>query len=98
MIRAALQQAYGDEPFVRLLPAGVWPSVNAVRGSNFCDIALAVDESRQHLILVSAIDNLIKGAAGQAVQCLNIRFGLPVTAGFASAGLMAAARKEPVHA
>jgi N-acetyl-gamma-glutamyl-phosphate reductase len=98
MVRAALQQAYGEEPFVRLLPRGVWPSVNAVRGTNFCDIALAVDESKHHLILVSAIDNLIKGAAGQAVQCFNIRFGLPHAAGFAGTGLIAGAGKEIAHA
>ncbi len=97
MIRAALQRAYGDEPFVRLLPSCVWPSVSAVRATNFCDIGLAVDQSRDHLIVVSAIDNLIKGAAGQAVQCFNIRFGLPQTAGFAGAGLTAAARKDTVH-
>jgi N-acetyl-gamma-glutamyl-phosphate reductase len=69
-----------------------------VRCTNFCDIALAVDETRHHLILTSAIDNLVKGAAGQAVQCFNIRFGLPVTAGFAGAGVIAAAKKEIAHA
>ena len=87
-IRAALQDAYGEQPFVRLLPSDNWPNVNAVKNTNFCDIALAVDADRNHLILVSAIDNLIKGAAGQAVQCLNIRFGPPLTAGFAGAGLL----------
>ena len=87
-IRTALQDAYGDQPFVRLLPSGSWPNVNAVQNTNFCDIAVAVDADRHHLILVSAIDNLIKGAAGQAVQCLNIRFALPPTAGFAGAGLL----------
>jgi N-acetyl-gamma-glutamyl-phosphate reductase len=97
-VRGALEEACGDEPFVRLLPRGVWPSVSAVRCTNFCDIALAVDETRHHLILTSAIDNLVKGAAGQAVQCFNIRFGLPVTAGFAGAGVIAAAKKEIAHA
>ena len=98
MVRDALQQAFGDEPFVRLLPAGAWPTVGAVRGTNFCDIALAVDPQRHHLIVVSAIDNLLKGAAGQAVQCLNIRFDLPHTAGFAGAGMLAAPRKDTIHA
>ncbi|MFM9996490.1 MAG: N-acetyl-gamma-glutamyl-phosphate reductase [Phycisphaerales bacterium] len=75
-VRDTLAAAYDDEPFIRLLPADAWPSVAAVERSNFCDIALAVDEPHHHLILVSAIDNLTKGAAGQAVQCMNIRFGL----------------------
>lgn len=80
----ALGSAYGDEPFIRLLPAGQWPSVAAVRHSNFCDIAFAVDEANRHLIVVSAIDNLVKGASGQAVQCMNARFGLPETLGLLS--------------
>ena len=83
-VGAALDAAYADEPFVRLLPAGQWPSVGAVRGTNYLDLAFAVDTSHAagaHLILVSAIDNLVKGASGQAVQCMNIRLGLPETAG-----------------
>lgn len=76
-IRGELESVYGDEPFVRLLPAGQWPSVNGVVRTNFCDIGCAVAEGHRHLILVSAIDNLVKGAAGQAIQCFNIRFGLP---------------------
>lgn len=78
-VRELLARAYVDAPFVRLLPPGVWPSAGGVRTTNFCDIALAVDQG--HLILVSAIDNLVKGAAGQAVQCMNIRFNLPEAAG-----------------
>ncbi len=81
--RAALDDAYGPSPFVRLLPAGAWPSVNGVRGTNYCDIALAggAGEAEGHLIVVSAIDNLVKGASGQAVQCMNVRFGLDEAAG-----------------
>lgn len=75
------ERAYGEEPFVRLLPAGQWPSVAAVRGTNCCDIAFAVDASDGHLVVASAIDNLVKGAAGQAVQCMNIRFAIEETAG-----------------
>lgn len=74
-LRDTLSAAYGGEPFVRLLPPGVWPSVGAVRGMNFCDIGLGVDEQGRHAIVISAIDNLVKGAAGQAVQCFNLRFG-----------------------
>lgn len=80
-VRAVLGDAYAREPFVRLLPAGAWPSVGSVERTNFCDIGLAADDARRHLILVSAIDNLTKGAAGQAVQCMNIRFGLDEIAG-----------------
>ena len=72
---------YGNEPFIRLLPGGKWPSVAAVRNTNFCDIGWAVDETSHHLIVVSAIDNLLKGASGQAVQCMNIRLGIAETAG-----------------
>lgn len=84
-IRDTLASAYASERFVRLLPPKSWPAVNDVAHTNFCDIALAVDSSfdpsRPHLIIASAIDNLVKGAAGQAVQCMNIRLGLPETSG-----------------
>lgn len=66
---------------MRLYPADRWPSVAGVRATNFCDIGWAVDEPNRHLILVSAIDNLVKGAAGQAIQCMNIVCGLPETTG-----------------
>lgn len=82
-VRGVLEGAYAGEAFVRVLPAGVWPSVNDVRGTNFCDIACAVDAVHGHLILVSAIDNLVKGAAGQAVQAMNVRCGVSESAGLA---------------
>lgn len=72
--------AFGRERFVRLLPKGAWPSAAGVRGTNCCDIAYAVDD-HGHLIVVSALDNLVKGAAGQAVQCMNIALGLDEPAG-----------------
>lgn len=80
-VRAWLQRIYGGESFVRLLPGGEWPSVAGVERTNFCDIGLSVDEATRHLLLVSSIDNLVKGASGQAVQCMNVRFGLPETMG-----------------
>ncbi len=83
-VRETLSTRYTSEPFVTILNSGEWPSVSAVKGSNRCDIGLAVDPTRQHIIISSAIDNLIKGAAGQAVQCMNIRFGYPETQGFAA--------------
>lgn len=93
-VRAALAAAYENEPFVRLLKPGTWPSVLGVARTNCCDIALdtrANSDGTHHLILVSAIDNLVKGAAGQAVQALNIRFGFPET----TALLPAAAQEAP---
>ena len=82
-LRETLAAAYAREPFVRLCKPGVWPAVGDVRATNYCDIALAVDESSRpaHAIIVSAIDNLTRGAAGQAVQAMNIRFALEETAG-----------------
>jgi N-acetyl-gamma-glutamyl-phosphate reductase len=84
-VRAALECAYAGEPFVRLLPEGEWSSIAAVERTNFCDIALTVDPTRRHLLIVSALDNLRKGAAGQALQCLNIRMGLPESTGLDAA-------------
>ncbi|MBD2820383.1 N-acetyl-gamma-glutamyl-phosphate reductase [Xenorhabdus sp. 42] len=75
-IRSAYQQAYHDKPLVRLYSTGV-PSLKAVVGSPFCDIGFAIQG--QHLIIVGAEDNLLKGAAAQAVQCMNIRFGYDET-------------------
>ena len=80
-VGAALHESYQTEPFVRLYPTDRWPSVAGVRATNFCDVGWAVDEPNRHLILVSAIDNLVKGAAGQAIQCMNIVCGLPETNG-----------------
>ncbi len=86
-LRDLYGSVYGGEPFVRLLPAGSWPSVADVRGTNFCDIGLAVDEQNRHGIVVSAIDNLVKGAAGQAVQCFNLRMGFDERTGLLPAGV-----------
>ncbi|MBR5998594.1 MAG: N-acetyl-gamma-glutamyl-phosphate reductase [Deltaproteobacteria bacterium] len=66
---------YRDEPFVRVLPEGELPNVSAVRGGNFCDIGVVSETRTGRVIVVSAIDNLVKGAAGQAVQNMNIMEG-----------------------
>lgn len=71
-----LSDFYHDEPFVRVCPHGSYPDISGVRGSNYCDIGIKVDERTRRIILVSAIDNLVKGAAGQAVQNMNIIFDL----------------------
>lgn len=75
------QGFYAGEPFVRVLPQGSLPSTAFVRGSNFCDIAPLLDSRTGRVIVVSAIDNLVKGASGQAVQNMNIACGLPETLG-----------------
>jgi len=67
---------YGGEPFVRVYKRGAYPNLSAVRGTNFCDIGVAVDERTRRVIVISAIDNLIKGAAGQAIQNMNIMWGM----------------------
>ncbi|MFZ2088205.1 MAG: N-acetyl-gamma-glutamyl-phosphate reductase [Desulfobaccales bacterium] len=72
---------YRGQPFVRLQPAGTFPSTQQVRGSNFCDIGFKVDQERGMIIVVSAIDNLTRGAAGQAVANFNIMMGFPETLG-----------------
>ncbi|MDH4227011.1 MAG: N-acetyl-gamma-glutamyl-phosphate reductase [Deltaproteobacteria bacterium] len=74
-LRDAYQEFYKDERFVRLCPEGTFPDVSRVRGSNFCDIGLWLDENKQSIIAVSAIDNLVKGASGQAIQNMNIMCG-----------------------
>ncbi len=86
--REVLETAFADEPFVRVLPPGVTPSLAAVRGSNFCDVAAFADERTGTLILLSALDNLVKGASGQAVQCANLMRGLPETRGLLEAPLV----------
>ena len=75
-INAAFEKQYKDEYFIRLLCEGVLPETRFVKCSNFADIGFVVDERTKRVIVVSAIDNLIKGAAGQAVQNMNILFGL----------------------
>jgi N-acetyl-gamma-glutamyl-phosphate reductase len=67
--------AYKKEPFVRVLDYGLYPSIKHVRGTNFCDIGLKVNERTNTLIIVTAIDNLVKGASGQAVHNMNIMMG-----------------------
>jgi N-acetyl-gamma-glutamyl-phosphate reductase len=81
------QDFYRGEPFVRVLPQGILPNTAFVRGSNFCDIAPLVDQRTGRVIIVSAIDNLVKGASGQAVQNMNIVCGFPETMGLEGVAL-----------
>lgn len=80
-IRKTLVEAYKNAPFVRVKPAGQYPSLKDVQRTNFCDIGVSVQESTGRVVILAAIDNLVKGAAGQAVQNMNLRFGFPETAG-----------------
>jgi N-acetyl-gamma-glutamyl-phosphate reductase len=80
-IHALYEEQYEGEAFVRVLKQGEFPSTAFVRGSNFCDIGVTVDERTGRIIIVSAIDNLVKGASGQAVQNMNIVCDFPETMG-----------------
>ena len=86
-LREALAAAYAGETFVHLLPPGQWPHTAATLGSNSCQLQVTVDEAAGRAVVVSAIDNLGKGAAGQAVQCANLALGLPEDAGLAVSGM-----------
>ena len=76
-IRAAYEEAYQDEKFVRFLNPGVCPQTKWVEGSNYVDVNVVLDERTGRVIMMGAMDNLVKGAAGQAVQNMNLMFGLP---------------------
>jgi N-acetyl-gamma-glutamyl-phosphate reductase len=78
---AIYQKAYADEPFVRLYAVGQAPDLRAVTRTNFCDIGVHYDAKTGRAIVIAAIDNLVKGAAGQAVQNMNLLLGFPETAG-----------------
>jgi N-acetyl-gamma-glutamyl-phosphate reductase len=86
-VQALYQEYYKDEIFVRVLPVGEMPETKFVAGSNFIDIGVAVDQRTNRLIVISALDNLGKGSAGQAVQALNLMAGFPETEGLLTPGL-----------
>jgi len=86
-VRSALLDAYADEPFVVVLPEGVWPQTSSVSGSNMVQVQCAVDDHSGRVVVVSAIDNLVKGAAGQAIQNANIMLGLSEAAGLTRNGV-----------
>jgi N-acetyl-gamma-glutamyl-phosphate reductase len=85
--RAVLAEAYSDEPFVHVLPEGRWPHTAATLGSNACHLQATVDSDSGRIIVTSALDNLGKGAAGQAVQNANLMLGLPEQAGLSANGV-----------
>lgn len=86
-IRAAFENAYADEPFVHLLPAGHYPRTADTVGANVALIGLAIDEAAGRLVTITAIDNLVKGTAGAAIQSANIALGLPEQSGLSVNGV-----------
>ncbi|HWE90731.1 MAG TPA: N-acetyl-gamma-glutamyl-phosphate reductase [Pseudonocardiaceae bacterium] len=85
--RKTYHDAYADEPFIHLLPDGTWPTTSATLGGNALHLQVTVDADAGRLIAVSAVDNLTKGTAGAAVQCMNIALGLAETTGLSTIGV-----------
>lgn len=86
-LRSCWQQAYESEPFIHVMPEGEWPQTKYAYGSNHAFLQLRLDQRTGKVVLVSVIDNLVKGASGQAIQNMNILFGLPETTGLQSTAL-----------
>jgi N-acetyl-gamma-glutamyl-phosphate reductase len=86
-LRAAYEKAYHDEPFIHLLPEGQLPRTGAVIGSNAAHIAVAVDEDAATFVAIAAIDNLVKGTGGAAVQSMNLALGWPEAEGLSVVGV-----------
>ena len=84
---AAYVAAYADEPFVHVLPPGQWPQTQSVTGSNAVHLQVTVDEAAGRLVAVGAVDNLAKGTAGAAVQCMNLALGLDEGLGLTTVGV-----------
>ena len=80
-IRAAYHTCYEDETFIRILPENICPETKWVEGSNYVDVNCKTDPRTGRVIMMGALDNLVKGAAGQAVQNMNLLFGLPESEG-----------------
>jgi N-acetyl-gamma-glutamyl-phosphate reductase len=86
-VYATYAEAYADEPFVQLLPEGQWPQTKSVLGSNAVHVQVAVDHDAGRLVAIAALDNLTKGTAGAAIQCMNLALGLPETTGLTTIGV-----------
>ena len=87
-LQALFEKRYANEPFVDVMPAGSHPETRSVRGANVCRIAVHRPQGGDLVVVLSVIDNLVKGASGQAVQNLNILFGLDERLGLSHAGLL----------
>ena len=84
-LRETYEGFYEGKTFIRILPPDQIPQTKAVLGSNYCDISVRVDGRTKRVLVMSAIDNLVKGAAGQAIQNMNLMFGEPEDRGLKSA-------------
>lgn len=87
VVRSTYTVAYGQEPFVTVLPEGLWPQTQSVLGSNAVHLQVTVDEAAGRLVAVAALDNLAKGTAGGAIQSMNLALGLPETLGLTTIGV-----------
>lgn len=87
-LQQLFEDCYADEPFVDVMPSGSHPQTRSVKGSNFCRLAVHRPQDRDTLVVLSVIDNLVKGASGQAIQVMNIMLGLEETAGLQTVALM----------
>ena len=87
-VQALYKDWYADEPFVDVLPAGMFPQTRTVKGANRCQISIAIPQQRGTVVVMATIDNLVKGASGQAVQNMNIMLGLPEEMGLRQVGLL----------
>jgi N-acetyl-gamma-glutamyl-phosphate reductase len=87
-LQALYERTYADEPFVDVMPAGSHPETRSVRGANTCRIAVHRPQGGDTVVVLSAIDNLVKGAAGQAIHNMNLMFGLPETTGIDGIALL----------
>ncbi len=86
-VRAAYETAYASEPFIKLLPEGQWPTTAATLGANTAQMQVAIDGRANRLVVVSAIDNLVKGTAGGSIQSMNLALGLEETTGLSTIGV-----------
>lgn len=87
VIRSSYENAYATEPFVQLLRSEHWPSTAATYGSNVAHLQVTIDHDADRLVAICAIDNLTKGTAGQALQCMNLAMGFPETTGIPMTGV-----------
>ena len=87
-LQALFESRYADEPFVDVLPTGMLPQTRTVKGANYCQLAVVVPQSRDTVVVMATIDNLVKGASGQAIQNMNIMLGLDERMGLRQVGLL----------
>jgi len=87
-IRSYFENAYKNEEFVKILPEGTYPETRSVKSSNYCQISIQYIKHSNKLVIMSVIDNLVKGAAGQAIQNMNLMFGLEEQEGLTQIGLL----------